>query len=242
MGSSHRPSRAFGYLRVSTDSQADSGLGLDAQRDAIDKTAARLGLPVAAVFVDAGVSGARDLENRPQLFAAVQGLKRGDVLIVAKRDRLGRDLIKVALIERDIMAKSARIVSAAGEGGEGTDASAVLQRHIIDAFGQYERSLIAQRTRAALRAKRARGERAGTVPFGHQLGADGQKLEPCPTEQEVLALVAELRNAAFSQRAIAAELNRRNYRTRAGGAWAHQYVARLMSRITPLADGVPAAA
>src|SRR4051794_29844338 len=97
----HKP-RAFGYLRVSTDQQADSGLGLEAQRGAVLKTAERLDLPLTDVFTDAGLSGALDLEDRPSLFAAVQALKRGDVLIVAKRDRIGRDLIGVATIERAI--------------------------------------------------------------------------------------------------------------------------------------------
>jgi len=78
--------RAFGYLRVSTDAQADSGLGLEAQRSAITAAAARLGLDLGDVFTDAGLSGALELEDRPGLFAAVNALKRGDTLLVAKRD------------------------------------------------------------------------------------------------------------------------------------------------------------
>lgn len=219
--------RAFGYLRVSTDSQTDSGLGLEAQRGAVAKTAERLGLPLADVFTDAGLSGALDLESRPSLFAAVQALKRGDVLIVAKRDRLGRDLIGVAMIERSIMRKGARIVSAAGEGTEGTDAGAMMQRQILDVFAEYERRLIGQRTKAALQAKRARGERAGNLPFGYRLGPDGQKLERCEAEQAVLAILGELREAGYSLRQIAAELNRQQLTTRRGTAWRHQYVAAL---------------
>lgn len=218
---------AFGYLRVSTDQQADSGLGLEAQRGAVTKTAARLGLPLADVFTDAGLSGALDLESRPSLFAAVQELKRGDVLIVAKRDRLGRDLVGVAMIERQIMRKGARIVSAAGEGTEGTDAGAMLQRQILDVFAEYERRLIGQRTKAALQAKRARGERAGNVPFGYQLASDGQTLEKCAPEQAALAILAELRAAGFSLRQIATELNRQGFTTRRGTPWRFQYVAAL---------------
>jgi DNA invertase Pin-like site-specific DNA recombinase len=222
-----RVARAFGYLRVSTDSQADSGLGLEAQREAIEKAAGRLGLALADVFTDAGLSGALDMESRPNLFAAVQSLKRGDVLIVAKRDRLGRDLIGVAMIERSVMRKGARILSAAGEGTEGTDAGAMLQRQILDVFSEYERRLIGQRTKAALQAKRARGERAGNVPFGYQLGADGQTLEPCEAERAVVAILEELRAAGYSLRQIAAELNRQGFTTRRGTAWRHQYVAAL---------------
>lgn len=222
-----RSAVAVGYLRVSTDQQTDSGLGLDAQREAVEKTAARLGLPLTNVFTDAGLSGALDLEDRPSLFAAVQGLKRGDVLIVAKRDRIGRDLVGVAMIERQIIRKGARVVSAAGEGTEGTDAGAVMQRQILDVFAEYERRLIGQRTKAALQAKRARGERAGNVPFGYRLGADGQKLEPCEAEQGVLSILGELRAAGYSLRQIASELNRQGFKTRRGTAWRFQYVAAL---------------
>lgn len=227
MANASRQSRAFGYLRVSTDGQADSGLGLEAQRTAVEQAAKRLALPLGDVFIDAGLSGSTDIESRPSLFAAVQGLKRGDVLIVAKRDRLGRDLIGVAMIERAIVRKGARVISAAGEGTEGTDASAMLQRQILDCFAEYERRLIAQRTKAALRAKRDRGECAGNVPFGYQLNPDGKRLDPSPMEQEVLSILTELRKAGYSLREIAAELNRQGFTTRRGTAWRHQYVAAL---------------
>lgn len=219
--------RAFGYLRVSTDSQADSGLGLEAQRAAVEASAKRLGLELVDVFTDAGLSGSLDMEDRPSLFAAVQSLKRGDVLIVAKRDRLGRDLVGVALIERSITRKGARVISAAGEGTEGTDASAMLQRQILDCFSEYERRLIGQRTKAALRAKRERGERAGNLPFGYSLNTDRRTLDRNEAEQAVLSILGELRRAGYSQRAIAAELNRQGFTTRRGTAWRHQYVASL---------------
>lgn len=227
MAKSSRPACAFAYLRVSTDAQADSGLGLEAQRAAVEAAARRLGLALVGVFADEGLSGKLDLEDRPQLFAAVQGLKRGDVLLVAKRDRLGRDLVGVAMIERSIIRKGARIISAAGEGTEGTDAGAMMQRQILDVFAEYERRLIGQRTKAALSAKRARGERAGNVPFGYQLGANGQQLEPCEAERAVLSILGELRAAGYSLRQIAAELNRQGFTTRRGTAWRHQYVAAL---------------
>ncbi len=219
--------RAYAYLRVSTDAQADSGLGLEAQRSAIDTAAARHQLAVVDVFTDAGLSGALELEDRPGLFAAVNALKRGDVLLVAKRDRLGRDVVAVAMLERLVARKGARILSAAGEGTEGTDAASMLQRRILDAFGEYERLIIGQRTKAALKAKRDRGERAGNLPFGYQLGADGQTLDVNTDEQRVIGLLRELRTAGYTLRQIADELNRQGFTTRRGTAWRHQYVAAL---------------
>src|ERR1700732_602961 len=108
--------RAIGYCRVSTDKQADSGLGLEAQRASVTAAAQRLGLSLGSVFVDPGPSGSLALAVRPVLMEAVSALKRGDVLLIAKRDRLGRDVIEVAMIERLITKRGARIISAAGEG------------------------------------------------------------------------------------------------------------------------------
>ena len=219
--------RAYGYLRVSTDAQADSGLGLEAQRSAITAAAARLGLDLGDVFTDAGLSGALELEDRPGLFAAVNALKRGETLLVAKRDRLGRDVVAVAMLERLTARKGARIISAAGEGTEGTDAASMLQRRILDAFGEYERLIIGQRTKAALKAKRDRGERAGNIPFGYSLNADGRTLDANADEQHVIGLLRELKAAGYTLRQIADELNRQGFTTRRGTAWRHQYVAGL---------------
>lgn len=219
--------RAYGYLRVSTDAQADSGLGLEAQRSAITAAAARLGLDLGDVFTDAGLSGALELEDRPGLFAAVNALKRGDTLLVAKRDRLGRDVVAVAMLERLTARKGARIISAAGEGTEGTDAASMLQRRILDAFGEYERLIIGQRTKAALKAKRDRGERAGNIPFGYSLNADGRTLDANADEQHVIGLLRELKAAGYTLRQVADELNRQGFTTRRGTAWRHQYVAGL---------------
>src|SRR5687768_16883666 len=108
--------RGVGYLRVSTSEQANSGLGLEAQRAAIEDTASRLALELQDVFTDAGVSGGLPLARRPGLLAALDSLRKGDTLIIGKRDRLGRDVLNVAMFERLVERKGARIVSAAGEG------------------------------------------------------------------------------------------------------------------------------
>jgi DNA invertase Pin-like site-specific DNA recombinase len=220
---------ARGYVRVSSEGQAESGLGIEAQRAAIQATASRLALDLAAIHEDAGLSGALALEDRPGLLAAVDELRKGDVLLVAKRDRLGRDVVGVALIERLVARKGARIVSAAGEGTEQDGPTGELMRTIIDAFAQYERALIRARTRAALRAKRARGEMTGSAPFGYRPAHDGRTLLPVPCELEVLAFVRARRDSGVSLRDIAAELNARNIPAKKGGAWVHTAVRSVLA-------------
>jgi site-specific DNA recombinase len=183
-------SRAFGYIRVSTAEQASSGLGLEAQQTTIDTAAARLGLTLVQTFTDAGVSGGLALEHRPALVAAIDVISAGDVLLVAKRDRLGRDVLHVSMIQRLIERRHARVVSAAGEGTEDDGPTSILMRQIIDAFAEYERAIIKERTTRALAAKKARGQRAGHIAFGKQLAADGVHVEDHPGE---LAILSEIR-------------------------------------------------
>lgn len=202
------------YLRVSTDQQADSGAGIDAQHDACTKSAGVL----AGVYRDEGVSGSTGLEKRPALLEAIGALKKGDVLMVAKRDRLGRDPLVVAMIESAVQRKGARIQSAAGEGTDSDSPADVLMRRMIDAFAEYERLIIGARTKAALQAKKARGERTGSIPYGYRLAADSKQLVPDATEQEILRVVQMLRAEGASLRAIAAELTARGFKSR-GQAW-----------------------
>jgi DNA invertase Pin-like site-specific DNA recombinase len=223
------PSRAIGYVRVSTDQQAESGLGLEGQEAAVRAAASRLRLDIVRVFVDGGTSGKLGIEDRPVLLEAVGALRRGDVLLVAKRDRLGRDVIAVAMIERLVAKRGARVISAAGEGTESDDPAGVLMRRLIDSFAEYERLIISARTRAALAAKRRRGERvSGIVPFGYRLAADGRTLEVDAQETTTLEAIQRLRAEGRSLRAVADALNAAGVPTRARTPWRFEYVRNLL--------------
>jgi site-specific DNA recombinase len=223
--------RMVAYLRVSTDEQSQSGAGLKAQTDACQACADRAGVPLIGPFADEGVSGASGLDKRPALIEALGLLEPGDVLLVAKRDRLGRDPIAVAMIEAAVERKGSRVVSAAGEGTDGDDPTSILMRRMVDAFAEYERLVIKARTRAALQAKRRRGERTGGVPFGHDLAEDGVALVENAAELEALETIRRLRAAGLSLRAIAAELDRLGIPPKQGGpAWKHTAVQKLLNR------------
>jgi site-specific DNA recombinase len=149
---------------------------------------------------------------------------------VAKRDRVSRNPDLTTTITHAVRAASgAAIVSAAGE-GNGDSASDVFLRRILDAKAELERADIRARTKAALAAKSAKGERVGTIPFGYALAADGVRLEEDPAEQGVLAVVRELRAAGLSQRSIAGELAARGLLSRSGQAFGQTQVARMLAR------------
>src|SRR5580658_8137960 len=177
------PRLAVAYLRASKDEQK---LGPEAQRAAIEAWAAREGVQVAAWHVDQGVCSVTPIEGRPGLVAALASLREhgAGVLVVAKRDRIARDVVLTAMVERATRASGAVVVSAAGEGNGSTPADGFM-RTVIDGAAEYERALIRARTRAALAAKSAKGERVGTVPFGYRLDVDGVRLEADSVEQGV---------------------------------------------------------
>jgi DNA invertase Pin-like site-specific DNA recombinase len=213
--------------------------GLNAQEDAARAYAVRSGLDVIGVFTDAGVSGSVGLEKRPALLDAIAALGKGDLLLVQKRDRIGRlEPFAMAMIERAVQRKGARIVSASGEGTEGNEPSDVLMRIFVDGFALYERLVIGSRTKAALGAKRVRGEKTGgAIPYGFERGPDkpGPKgpiktLAPCPAEQEVLAMMKTLRAGGMTLPEIASELTARGIERREGGTWEHSYISRLLKK------------
>lgn len=201
------------YLRVSTDDQADSRAGLNAQLDACVKICGG----DHEVYRDEGVSGAAPLEKRPGMLELIADLKRGDVLVVAKRDRLGRDPIVVAMIERSVERRGGSVVSAAGEGTESNEPGSVLMRRMIDAFAEYERLIIGARTKAALAAKKSRGERVGEIPFGYRLkGRRGRVVERDDHEQKIIEKARALRGDGLSLRAVCGKLEEMGMVSRAG--------------------------
>jgi site-specific DNA recombinase len=222
------PGVAVAYVRVSTE---DQRLGPEAQRAAVELWAAREGIRVAAWCVDQGVSGAKPVEARPALLSAIAALGEhgAGLLLVAKRDRIARDVVIAATAERLAADKGARLVSAAGEGNGDTPADQFMKT-VIDGAAQYERGLIRARTKAALAAKKAKGERVGVIPFGYRVADDGARLEQDPHEQAVLATVFELRDAGLTQHSIVAELALRGVVSRRGRPLAQPQVCRLLAR------------
>ena len=220
----------IGYIRVSSEQQAESGAGLAAQRAAVEAFARKQGITISAIHADEAISGAAGLEDRPGLMAAIASLRRGDVLVIPKRDRLGRDMMAVLTIERAVQKRGGAILSADGV-GNGDEAADKFMRTVIDAAAAFERDLIRARTKAALAAKRKAGQRTGEVPFGYRLAEDGVNLIPVPAEQEVIGKIAACRESGMSLREIAATLNEAAVATKkAGRQWQSETVRRVIRR------------
>lgn len=219
--------RAAGYCRVSTDHQADKGVSLELQESKVRAQAEVKDAALLEVIVDAGES-AKSL-NRPGMERLLELVDRRavDVVIVYKLDRLTRSVGDLAVLLERLERRGVSLVSVS-ESLDTESAAGRLVLNVMAAVAQWEREAIGERTREALAAKRERGERVGTVPYGYRLADDGRTLEPHPPEQKARQWVADLREGGRSLRQIAAELNRNGYRTRSGSEWRHQYVANIL--------------
>lgn len=207
------PRLAVGYLRVSTSEQQN---GPEAQRAEIERWCQANGVELAEVFEDR-VSGAAELDKRPGLLAAIDilGSRGVGLLVIGKRDRLGRDVVLCAAIERLVARKGAQVVSA-DNCGNGSTPEAEMLRGIVNVFAQFERALIRARTKAALQVKRERLERTGGVPYGWKVSNDGVHLEADNREQEIVRAARELRGQGLTLRRVGEVLASRGMLPRSG--------------------------
>lgn len=196
---------AIAYHRVSTDQQAASGLGIEAQREACHEWADDNDVEIVDEFIDEGVSGTVEPAKRDALAVALNMIEHVDVFLVAKRDRIARDMTHTGMVERMIEKNDAQLVSASGEGTQTDDTIAsFFQSRMADLFAEYEALQASVRTKAALAAKRARGEKlGGDVPYGKDVDEDGQLTDA----NDIPAKIVDLRDGeGLSYREIADRL------------------------------------
>jgi DNA invertase Pin-like site-specific DNA recombinase len=215
------------YFRVSTERQGKSGLGLDAQREAVRRFCEAEGMTVLAEHVEVETGkGADALDRRPVLREALNQAKRSKAaVVVAKLDRLSRD---VAFISGLMAQRVAFIVAELG-----VDADPFML-HVYAALAEKERSLIADRTRVALAQRKAQGVALGNrtnLPEAAAKGADANRAAADAFAANVLPIVRQIQaTGVTTARAIAEALNARGIRTARGGAWHDSTVRNLLAR------------
>jgi len=219
---------AMGYVRVSTEKQADCGVSLEAQTAKIRAMAVVQGVELAEVIVDAGES-AKSL-HRPGMARLLALVDAGavDVVIIAKLDRLTRSVADLAELLKRFERRGVSLVSVA-DSLDTRSAAGRLVLNIMVSVSQWEREAIGERTRDAMRHKAAKGECVGTAPFGsRRIAGSKVLLEADAAEQDVLAQMRALKADGFTTRQTAAELNRAGFRTRRGTEWRGQYVSQAL--------------
>ena len=204
------------YYRVSTERQGRSGLGMDAQRDAVMRHVGDRSGELLADFCEIE-SGKRS--DRPQLAAAIGAAKKAKAtLIIAKLDRLARNVHFIS----GLMESGVDFVAADNPHAN------KLMVHLLAAFAEHEREQISQRTKDALAAAKTRGIRLGRN--GADRLAPAYRAEAVERARQLAPVLAELKDAGMSARRIAAELTARSIATPNGGRWHAQTVLRMMYR------------
>jgi DNA invertase Pin-like site-specific DNA recombinase len=203
-----------GYIRVSTEEQADSGAGLIAQRTAIAAEAGRRAWTLVDVFEDAGASG-KSIAGRPGLELALAAVEGGGAngLVVAKLDRLSRSLLDFAqLMERSQRKRWALV--ALDLGVDTSTPAGEMMASVLAVFAQFERRLIGQRTKDALAVKRGEGVRLG---------------RPRTLSAKTRRRIIREREKGTTFAAIADRLNDESVPTAQGGRWHPSTVRKIVA-------------
>jgi DNA invertase Pin-like site-specific DNA recombinase len=214
------------YIRVSTSQQGRSGLGIEAQREALRHFVASEGYEVAREFVEVETGkGADAMDRRPQLKAALAAARKLRCHVaVAKLDRLSRDVHFIS----GLMAHKVPFLVA--ELGPDVDPFVL---HLFAALAGKERALISTRTRQALSAAKARGVTLGNpkLHVARKGAVDAVKAEADRFAGNVLPIIREAQKAgARTLRELAEALNARGITTARGGQWYAQTVANILER------------
>src|SRR5437868_2879450 len=224
------------YLRVSTQRQQRSGLGIEAQRAAIARFAEAEGLNIIGEYVEAeSGKGADALDLRPRLAAALAAARKAKCsVLVAKLDRLSRDVAFVS----GLMAQ--RVPFIVTELGPDVDP---FMLHVYAALAEKERAMISARTRDALAAAKTRGVRLGNRTNLAEATRRSAVVRSAAADRHaanVLPVIDEIRRGgATSLRQVAAALTARGVRTPRGGAWTAAAVRNVLERQKPPARAVP---
>lgn len=219
--------RFIAYLRVSTQRQGRSGLGLEAQKEMIDDYLPSVNGKLCASFTEIESGKHAD---RPELTKALAACRvYGAILIVAKLDRLARNSYFVEKLLRE---------GAEFKAVDCPEANTVMIK-MLSIFAEYERSLIAERTRAALAQAKRRGvelggDRGNILKIQHKGSRAGNVVRSAKARQraaDLLPTIAEIRvSGALTLQQIADALNAREIHTARGGAWSPVQVSRVMGQ------------
>ena len=223
---------AAGYLRVSTEGQiGEERFGLEAQREAVEAYAKAEGYEVAEWYVDEAVSGAT--LDRPELTRLLNDAGgKFAFVIVAKMDRIARDLMAQLWIEKELLRGDVELISVA-EPFRGQDPANVLFRQIIGAFAQFERARIAERMAGGRKQKaRGGGYAGGGAPIGYTAEKGAKVLALDAEKAETVRRVFELAdtNPGASLEALTRLLNAEGHTTAQGAQFKKMTVKRILDR------------
>lgn len=219
--------QAIGYVRVSTEQQANEGVSLEAQKAKIAAWCAAHDYELVQVFVDAGISG-KKMDNRPELLKARAAVKKGMALVAYSLSRLARSTKDLILISEEVAKKNGDLVSLS-EQIDTTTAAGKMMFQMLAVLSEFERNLTAERTKGALQHKKATNQKyTNQTPYGFQ--AIEGRLVQVKKEAKVVAEIQAARSVGNTLQSIADSLNGRSIPTKTGKTWQPATIHLLLKR------------
>lgn len=220
--------KVIGYVRVSTDKQADSGLSLEYQQAKIKAYCDLEDLELVEIIKDEAASAKSFKREGIQKVISLIKAKEIDGVVVLKLDRLTRSVKDLGLFVELIKKYDIAFMCVQDKIDTSTP-SGVLVLNVLGAVAQFEREAICDRTKAALSVKKANKQKTGgAVPYGYNLADDGSTLIENPKEQDTISLIKTMREQGKSFQAIADTLNQKRIPTKQGSIWAKMTVSRML--------------
>lgn len=221
--------RAIIYTRFSPRKNAEECESCETQQAYCEQQAHNKKYEIGLVIKDADVSGAD--EYRPKLWAAIEALRRGDILIVYKRDRLARNVYLSEQINRAVASRGATIEAVSGD-VDGDGPEHVMIRQVLSSIAEYERKLIADRTSHAMRMHQSNGRRMGRyAPYGWSIDPeDAKRLVVHPVEQAAVGIIRQMAGEGVGMSVIAKSLNANMPQAARFGKWTHVTVRKIARR------------
>ena len=219
----------YGYIRVSTETQAEKGYGLEAQEKAIRDYASKNGISLENIFRDAGISGnLKDTDDdeaigkRAGLMELLSTVADGDTVIILNTSRLWRSDMTKAIVRRELMKRSVKLVSIEQPKYDlySKDPNDYLINAIMEALDVYERMSISLKLARGRSVKASGGDKpAGICPFGYRYTADKKHIEPDPDEAPIVRMIFTEGQKGKSLWQVANFLNEQGIKTRRGCTW-----------------------
>lgn len=219
--------QAIGYIRVSTEQQANEGVSLEAQKAKIAAWCVTNGYELVNVFVDAGISG-KSMDKRPGLQDAMKALKKGMALVSYSLSRLARSTKDALSIGETVAKRKADMVSLS-EQIDTTTAAGKMMFQMLAVLAEFERNLVAERTTNALQHKKATNQKYTNItPYGFE--AIEGRLVQVQAEAAIVAEIQAARASGNTLQSIADTLNGRGIPTKTGKTWQPATIHLLMKR------------
>ncbi|MGK7251001.1 recombinase family protein [Acinetobacter oleivorans] len=218
--------KAIGYVRVSTDKQAEEGISIDAQIAKIQAWASLNDYELIHVYSDEGISGA-SLNKREGMLQALNRVKKGMAFICYSLSRISRDTIDTIQISRQIEKAGADLVSLS-EKIDTTGASGKMIFNMLAVLNQFERDQTAERTKFAMQFKKSRNQAYSPIPYGYD--RCGNELVINISEALTIIKIKEMSKAGIGYAEIARKLNEEQIPTKKNRLWQRHTVYYLLQR------------